>query len=269
VAKKEPMEAWWGRHALAEGRRGLWRIGPLDLWLERSAGAIQLLTVVSRDVLEPTSRVQVPARRRLPDPATMDERLRFIGTGLGSDVAVVPALADRLVVSRPESPLRVPTGERATLYVSSPLWIRVQLDGGRLLHERPAYRLSDTWVGSSTRDGELAYASRTHGRLDWRGLSVTRHRAVTPVHIENRGDDTLLLERVNLPIPRLALYLGDEAAPLWTQPVHLERSEKSGLADVRLENGPPEEAGDAATELASPRQNGERHFVSRAFNALF
>lgn len=269
MAKKTPMEAWWGEHDLAEGRRGLWQIGPLDLWLGRAPGEIRLLAVANRDALDATSRVHVPARRRLPDPATMDEHLRFIGSDLGSGVALVPGLSDRVVVSRPESPLRVPSGERATLYVSSPLWIRVQLTGGRLLHERPVYRLSDTWVGSSTREGELAYASRTHGRLDWRALSISRHRAVTPVHIDNRSDDTLVLERVSLPIPRLALYLGDEAAPLWTQPVHLERREKSGLADVQLQNGAPEEAGSAATELAPPRLSGERHFVGRAFNALF
>lgn len=269
VAKQIYMAPWWGEQVLAEGRRGLWQIGPLDLWLERAAGELRLLTVVSRDVQDTTSRVRIPARRRLPDPATADEQLRFVGADW-EGVEVEPALADRAVVSRPGTPLHVPPDGRATLYVSSPLWVRIRrARGGCLLHERPVHRLSDTWVGDSTREGELAYASRTNGRLDWRDLTVNRHRAVTPVHIDNRGDDPLVLERISLPIPRLGLYLGEATAPLWTQSICLERREKSGLADVRLEHGSPEEAGSAATELAVPRQGGERHFAARAFSALF
>lgn len=268
MAGKAEMEPWWGQWELTDGRRGLWQIGPLDLWLARFTNELRLLAGAKRDYLDPASRVRVPARRRLPDPESMEVHQRFVGIENG--VRIAPALADRPVVSRPESPLRVPAGARATLYVGSPVWVQVhEVSGDTLLHEMPVYRLTDTWIGASTLEGELAYSSRTHGRLDWRLFPVTRHRVVTPVHIDNRGTDTLTLEKLTLPIPRLSLYLDANGALLWTQPVQLERADKSGLADVRLEDGPPAEAGEAATELAPPRRAGERRFASRAFSALF
>jgi hypothetical protein len=111
-----------------------------------------------------------------------------------SQVSLQPALADRPVVSRPEDPLYVPPGESVTLYLSTALWILIELaESDRLLQELPSFRMSDTWFGPSTVDGEFCYATRTAGRVRLENVPRRYHRAVTPLRIRNTAKDALAL----------------------------------------------------------------------------
>jgi len=50
-----------------------------------------------------------------------------------------------------EQPLGVPPGEQASVYVSSPLWVRIETGKpAKLLCELPTFRPSDTWFGPNT-----------------------------------------------------------------------------------------------------------------------
>lgn len=262
AARKE--SAWWGEFELAEGQRGQWRIGPLDLWLESVPQEWRLVLERPRDPQDATLQVTVPTRRKPPESAA--EAIRFAGIDPAVPAVLRPALADRAVVSRPERPFYIPAAARVTLYISTPLWIQLHL-ADKLLHELPAYQPSDTWFGANTIDGELCYATRTHCRLDLREVRWCPHRAVTPLTIHNAASDALLLERLNLPVPRLSLY-ADERNRLWTQAVELERKADRAMADVRIAEGPPAVA-EQGTHINGPRQAGTRHFMARAFSALF
>ena len=182
-------------------------------------------------------------------------------------IALQPALADRPVVSRPEHPLYVPPEESVTLYLSTGLWIQITLpDSERKLQEVPSFRMSDTWFGPSTVDGELCYATRTAGRLRLDALPRRDHRAVTPLRIRNTAADPLALERVQLPVQYLALYTAPNGQ-LWSQAVTMTHSADQEGADVQIRSGPPADAR-TADLLQPPRETTKKGLFTSTFSAV-
>ncbi len=257
--------AWWGRHRLAEGGTLRWRIGPLTLWLQRLA--LEWRVAYARNA--GADEAVVEAARAVPaeDQPDSDGIQRYMFRHTGENLHVLPALADRPVVTRPVSPVHIPAGEDVTFFVSSPLWLRVCVhDPERLLFELPVQTPSETWFGPSTLQGEICYASETSCRLSWQELPLRPHRAVTPVVIRNRGGDALLLERLNLPVNYLSLF-AEPGGGLWTQTVTMER-EGEALASVDIAKAAPSHVA-AAELLAGPRRQLEKNVFNRALNALF
>lgn len=163
---------WWGTFSLEEGAGGEWHIGPSTLWVYRSSNDWRVMhrpstDPVAADPMMQRSDVTVPV-----EEGTMSELLeseaddlvthRYSVRRTSGRVALRPALADRPVVTRPEHPLSVLPDEAVTLYLSTPLWVRVELVES---DRKSSHRMSDTWFGASTREGSLCYATRTAGRL--------------------------------------------------------------------------------------------------------
>jgi hypothetical protein len=181
---------------------------------------------------------------------------------------VMPALADRAVVIRPDKPLYVPAGEEVTLYISTPLWMCIEVgEPAHLLQEIPSYRSSDTWFGASTLDGELCYASRTTARLLLEDVPPRFHRALTPILIHNEAEDALLLERIRLPVQHLSLF---QAANdfLWTERVTLDREKSGEQAALHLGAGAPPEAAQARL-IRPPRHPLRTNVIVRTFSSFF
>ncbi|WP_028491148.1 hypothetical protein [Thioalkalivibrio sp. ALE19] len=255
---------WWGPVELPPGTTGHWAIGPLDLWLKRCADEWDLWLARERDPEESGFRREIPAREPVPEKPA--EQRRFAGTPGGATATLAVALADRPVVSRPEAPFHVPAGGEVTLYVSTPAWVQLRL-GETRLHEFPAYPASDTWFGPNTVEGELCYASRTQARMTLEDVPERAHRVLTPLTVHNAARDTLLLERIKLPVPRLPVY-ADARGRLWTSAVRVQHEPERDLAEVKLGEGPPAES-PRARRVAEPRESGGSRFSLRAFSALF
>lgn len=255
---------WWGPVHLPPGEIGHWSIGPLDLWLQRRAGEWDLWLARERDPDDSGFRRVVPAQKPVPEKPA--EQRRFAGTGDDVGASLGVALADRPVVSRPEAPFHVPPGGEVILYVSTPAWVQLRLGDARV-HEFPAYPASDTWFGSDTVEGELCYASRTAARMALDEVPERVHRIVTPLIVRNGSADTLLLERIKLPVTRLPVY-ADPHGRLWTPGVRLEREPERDMVEVKLGEGPPAHV-PRAERVAEPREAGGSRFSLRAFSALF
>ena len=268
---------WWGTFSLDEETAGRWAIGPSTLWLYRSAHEWRIHLRPSTDPRDTDpmlnrSSVTVP----LPEEDlqalldTKDEQLqvsRYSVRQTEPQISLQPALADRPVVSRPEHPLYVPPGESVTLYLSTVLWIRIELaESDRLLQEVPSFRMSDTWFGPSTVDGEFCYATRTAGRVRLENVPRRYHRAVTPLRIRNTAKDALALERVQLPVEHLALYTTPDDR-LWTQGVTMTRSEDREGAGVQVRSGPPSDA-EKAKLIQEPRKTDKRGLFTSTFSAV-
>jgi len=268
---------WWGTFSIDEDTGGRWDVGPSTLWLYRTA---QEWRVLHRPTSDPTATDPMAKRSDATVPVpkadmntvleSADDDLqisRYSFRRTEGRVTLQPALADRSVVSRPEHPLYVPPGESVTLYLSTAVWIRVELpDSDRLLQELPSYRMSDTWFGASTVDGEFCYATRTAGRLQLEHLPRRLHRAVTPLRIKNNGTDALALERVQLPLEHLALYT-TPIHGLWTQAVTMTRSEGDQGAGVQIRSGPPGDAGGAEL-LQKPRKTDKKGLFTSTFSTV-
>lgn len=261
-----PSKAWWGRFALEHGEAGCWRIGPCSLMVHRLEREWRVTNWYAQDPFDSTVEVNVPTS--MP-PARADATVnRFSIRKTSNALTISPVLADRAMVVRPEMPLYILGGEESIIYVNTAVWIRIQTgEPLKQLHELPSFRPSDTWFGTSTLEGELCYASRTTGRLHLEELPFRPHRAVTPIRIVNRAKDSLLVERVKLPVQYLSLYRTPEHA-LWTQTVTLTRETSGEFASLQLGKSAPAEVR-KAERISEPRHKAERNLVLRAFSALF
>ena len=260
-AGASPAKIPWGEEIVvpAGGWRS-WRIGPLKLWAQRLAKEWRVAWQEDAgDDDEPETAPGEP-----PEAATLE---RVAADRLGERLIMSPGLADRSVVVRPQTRFRLVPGGEVALYLGTPLWFRLETSEPRhRLLDLPTRRPSDTWFGPSTTAGELCYAGRTAARLNRENLPAVTHLAFTRVLLRNRADDDLLLERINLPVPNLALFAGGGGA-LWTQTVRVERGADGHLAEVRIDDRPPALA-EAARRLAGPRVRAGRNAFSRALSAL-
>jgi hypothetical protein len=266
------LRPWWGTFELEIGQAGRWAIGPTTLWLYRTAQEWRVLHRATGDPLQSTSEHTLPLEEEAwhaaesvadADPSVKRQRHSFRATS--SAVTLQPVTADRPVVVRPEHPLSIPAGEEVTLYVSTPLWIRLEA-GSKRLQDIPSHRPSDTWFGPSTREGELCYASRTAGRLHLDNLPLRMHRAVTPLLVRNDADEPLPLERVHVPTQHLALYRSEHHVP-WTQAVTVHRAKAGDGVEVRVESGPPDDV-PGATRIQEPRLELRKGLVVTTFRAI-
>ena len=265
-------QTWWGDLRCEIGELRRWRVGPTTVWAERLQQEWRIWRHQGDDFLAAALEVAASADRdEIPGSATPH---RFSFHESVASLSVLPLLADRPMIVKPESPFFVPSGQTVTLYVSTPTWIVLQFGSPpqRML-EFPSFRPSDTWFGPSTREGELCYASRTAGRLTLDEIPVRPHRAVTPMRIRNRAADPLLLERVKVPVMYLSLFEGiepDGDIHLWTEAVTLDRGTSGDLADVQLgKSAPPEAGGAKARRISERREQPEANLALRAFAKLF
>jgi len=261
--------AWWGRYNLDTKQTALWEIGPLKLAIQRQANEWQIAYEPGMGMgIDPDNAGwQFQPAVPVIDMFDYANVARHATRETAEAVWLRPLLADRSLISRPLTPLYVPAGETAIIFVRSPLWLRIEAgDPPNTLQELPMLRLSDTWFGPSTMEGELCYASRTSARLNLDNLPLGPHHAVTRMTIENRADSQLLVERLNLPVPYLALFEASDGL-LWTQEVTMTRSRDTAMADFRIEPNPPERAG-AVKRLSEPRQTKSIKTAIYTFGAL-
>jgi hypothetical protein len=192
---------------------------------------------------------------------------RYIFREADDALVISPALPDRAVVTSPRVPVYLLPGEEARLYIGSPLWVQVAAQTPpRHLCELPILRPSDSWFGPNNLVGELCYATHTRARVRVENLPLYVRYAVTPLHIRNRADTPLRVERVKLPVPYLDLYSGDDGR-LWTQEVTMTRQGEGDLARVETAGRAPREARPATTVQTARRQM-ERGFLTRAFTTF-
>lgn len=260
------FEPWWGEFNLAVGEAGCWHMGPTRLWIEHHASEWQLAHANGGDPADISSRVELS----LP-LGQADAKARVSRYGLadgGTQLSVFPMLADRPIVSRPESSLYMLPQQSLTFYISSPLWLQVRAGAGlMLLQEMPVLRPSDTWSGPLTRSGGLCYASSTMARTSLENFPFSPLRAVTPIRLTSRAEEPVLVERLNLPVLYLSLYQAQDNT-LWTEAVELEYRSAKELALVQLNTEAPAEAG-AAIRIAAARSKVDRGLLSKAFGSLF
>ncbi len=248
----------------------LLQLGPLSVWLTHLAKEWRIAIANGRASndsddgedtgcsLEPVEIDSEPAEAKAH---------RFLTGEESSRIRIEPRLADRPVVARPESPLVIPPGDRADIFVSSPLWVYLALsEPSRELLEIPTTRPSDTWIGQDTRNGQVAYATRTTARLTPENLPFSPYRAVTRISIRNFDSSALTVERLSIPAPNLALYV-DSRGVFWTPSITAIR-DSSGADEApqidSLLHGEESEA----QRVAEPRSTGSSNVLQRALRSL-
>ncbi len=261
-------KTWWGAFVLEEGQAGKWEVGPCTLWIQRDRFEWQVIHWRAEDPMEDRATVEVPTPTPMtePGPSISVYSNRFSVQKTSETMSIDPVLANRPVIVRPNNALYVEGHETSTLYVSTPVWLRVRIGEDRILTEVPSIRPSDSWFGPNTREGELCYASSTAGRTKVEDIPFRAHRAVTPVSIRNPSEDDLRVERVRIPVQYLSLYR-DRKGFLWTESMHFERGSENEITSRHIDRGAPQQAV-GATLLTGPRETRDRSGLVRTFSSL-
>ena len=257
---------WWGKVSIEQQAMARWEIGSLRFALKRQAKEWQLCYEYLDEEPEAGQGIvhEVINRGELPEYSVVE---RYVFGSADEDLHILPATADRSIISRPIDSIIVPPGESAIIYVSTPLWVNIQVGkDAQMLQQLPLLRPSDTWFGPSTMVGELCYASRTSARLHLSETPILSYRATTQVHIRNSARSTLQVERLSLPVPYLALFQSENGR-LWTETVNMVRDKDTGQAEVQIGRLPPVEA-TAAQKVAPSRQQSVGPLSLRAFGAI-
>ncbi len=172
-----------------------------------------------------------------------------------SRIRLRPALPDRDVIASPITPITLTSGAKVTLYISLPLWLSIEQpcnDTPLVLFETPIFRPSDTWFGSNTQTGRLAYASQTNARVHIAELPLRQYRAVTPLHLAYHGENSIPFSRLAIPAPRLSLFAASDGM-LWTNEVSMTLKHEQDNITVKLGDAAPHEAGHDCQLLTTPR----------------
>lgn len=256
---------WWGRFEITNSFRGQWSIGPSQLTLSRQDSHWQLS--YKQESLTPNESValMLPINpKAVPAPKVFDFQFQSIDA---NEIHLQPCLADRGIVARPQAPFFVLANQELTLHITTPLWVKVSLNEKNNLKEFAAYRLSDTWFGSSPQHGELCYANMQYLSRDHKLYPANNFQAITEIIIRNNSNTPFLLERLNLPVMHLGLY-ANANNQFWTQSVVFERDEDDESAHMRISDETPAHA-QAIHLISEPREKVERSRVVKVFNALF
>jgi len=263
--KSSRKHVWWGSFTLSEGQSRRWCIGSATFTISRLRNEWTVAYAIAAEAAEDYVEIDLPVAQS-EEPVPKAQVTRFCMSQTNSTLKLTPTLADRSVVIRTEIPLHVLPNQEVKLYVSSPLWVRIETgDPLIILQDAPIFRPSDTWFGPSTIQGELCYASRVYGRLALEDIKHRPHRAVTPVLIRNQGKESLFLERLSLPVHNLSLYESEEGY-LWTQSIILEAG-SNNKAGLELKKSAPKEAKNSKL-LSEPREKPEKKLLSRALKSL-
>ena len=265
------FSSWWGRHTIEPNRSDLWQLGPMRVWIQHSTHEWRVAWHHSGELLDSTVRSVPGARGELPPQEAKVVHCVF-GSAARADLLFTPSLPDRPLIVRPVTPLYILPNERVTLYVVTPLWLRIEMPANerspqKLIQEIPTFRLSDTWFGPMSAVGELCYASTAPAYLDLKEVPLRLHCAISAISIRNSGRDSLRLDRINVPLPRLSLFYSPRTG-FWTDSFSFERSDDSEMASLKIGGDPPPEASPSQF-VTSPRQSASEHGVIRAFSALF
>lgn len=229
---------WWGTHEVPPRGRLELTLGALTLWVARHEREWRIGAERDADTLRGGASVRVfddgdPGARS--DDSQWD---RFAQSETSGRVTLTPGLMDRAFVVRPYAKLHLLPNQQVVVYVMMPLVVRLS-DGNAPVPmvEVPVSRPSETWHGDDTISGSVCYAGRTHARLQPELLERRESRAITAIRLHNRGSEPYWVEKLYVPVPRLALWEDSVSGVLHTDSLTVTR--ERGDEEVEVHEGPP------------------------------
>lgn len=240
-----------------------WKIGPLSLEICRLQREWQIWHDRSADPLD--------AKHQGPVLSSSDERqpirppTRYPMGNTEVPIRLIPVCADRAIIAKPLDTVVLPAKQQVTVYIGSPVWVRV-LAGETILCEIPTWIPASSWFGPSTIVGSLCYSTRTRARLDCTNLLKSPGRILTAVVISNASSGQISIERLALPLPLMATFATSDGS-LWTEQARIDYRTETDFASAEMEKGPPLK-NQPAIRVCPARQPPPAGHFSRLFGAL-
>ena len=261
MAKNE----WWGEFTFGLQQQRCWRLGERVIILKRLENEWNSWNLETLDENDEIIKVGELGECLSIEQAKFG---RYLQQNTSDNVRVLPLLADRSVVARPDTPLTLLAGEKSRLYVSTPIWFTAHLlPKGECLLDLPFWRPSDSWFGPSTQVGQICYAKYTAARVQLDNVEKRPHRAITPITVINNHDQPLTIERINVPVTLLHLF-SDASKQLWTTGISVHRERNTDNVELHLDKHAPVEAL-SSTLVNGPRVETQQSIFIRSISSLF
>jgi hypothetical protein len=243
---------------LEEGQILNLRFGPLNAFVGHFAQEWRVSWSTSNDYMDNSFKIDLPFQESVPDNLTSQIRYTY-SRECNSYLKLTPVLGDRPFVARPTRPLMVLPGETVKIYMSIPLYVRIEAEEPyHLLEEIPVLHSSKTWFGESTASGEVCYSTRIKAVLDRKELVNRPYRAVSKLIIENRGEDSLHVEKLKVPAPFLSLFQRDDGI-FFTSVIHYIREPSGEIKTIDIISS---EEGEDLFFLSGPRMKADSSFLN-------
>jgi len=260
------MPVWWGRFDFPYGNGRQWDMAGLKLGIARQPREWHCWVQRTQEQSEDNHLWQQYEGNALAE--TQSDFSRFVFRQTSEHLELLPRLADRSVVVRPLSPVFLPANQETTFYVSTPVWVAGYAEGVVVpVFDMPVVIPRDSWFGPSPVRGQLSYATKVTGRTDLSQVSPRPFRAVTPIHVHNRSNDTMPIDRISIPTPFLPVYAA-ESGHLWTPALTVTRDAHSKQLHIHIDSGITTQAGHVQL-LTAARRGVEEHALIRVFDNFF
>jgi len=258
--------SWWGEYRIPLNQLKQISIGSLSVYLQRYENEWQAVhSLMNMEEEKNSIQCEFADADTLPLGAEI-ERKAFARTT--ETVRIRPMIPPRPIVSSPVSPFKVPPKQSITIFISLPVWVRFEVGHPPVtLIETWTQKLSDTWFGPSSQQGELCYANKTSCCLRLDDIDFKTNRAITPVTIHNQSQETIHLKKISMPVTNLSIFT-NEKKQLWTSPVKVEMLKSDETVNVKIEEKFPSFAGKSII-LEKPRKDLQEGAMTRAISAIF
>ena len=202
----EELKIFRNPFKLEEGQILYVRFGPLDLYIGHFFQEWRVSWFSSNDYLDNSFKLDLPYNGSVSE--ILQSQIRYTySRSCNGYIKITPILGDLPFVAKPTKPLMVLPGETVKIFMSIPLFLRIELEEPyALIEEIPVIKSPKTWFGETTTAGHVCYSTRIKAVLDKKELVNRPYRATSQLMIENRGEDSLHVERLKVPAPHLSLY---------------------------------------------------------------
>lgn len=259
------LKQWWGEIDFELHQSRTWQFGSLYCRITRSPKEWRLEYHRPKIQHENQQNWRIlPADFALPSPIQTE---RYVFRQTQHQFYLMPRLADRSVVIKPVQPIYIPASQRATLFISTPLWVAGLIHPlNDPLFNLPIIRPKDTWFGSH-HEGQLCYSTLVNGSIDLDMLPPRAFRAITPIHFYNDSFQQMRLERINVPVQSLPLFYSESTQRLWTSEIKVYQGTRDKPARIRIESRTPPMAG--KVESMQNSIHDQTGFINNMFDSLF
>jgi hypothetical protein len=201
----------WDPYEFIKNRCYHWRIGSLEIWIQRTAGE---WLIASSQLAEKNAKEKTILAKLHKKPETV-EWSRFVVASELNTLLFLPALLDRPVVVSSETSVKILPESKALFFVSIPIVLQIYtgIDKKILLTEIPTVVLSNTWFGDPIA-GDLCYS------------------------LKNNSSSVMDFQKLCLHVEHLRIYRGEKQ--LWTNIINIINWTEDQLSQVDFSSEIPD-----------------------------
>lgn len=242
------------------------RFGPLSLYLGHFYQEWRISWITTNDYMDNSFAICNPLDGEIPHKLQSMVRYTY-SRPCNHFVKITPTLGDLSYVAKPTKPLIILPGEKVNLFMSIPLFVRIETeDPYHLLEDIPVLQSTKTWFGESTVKGEICYSTKIKAVLNQAEVINRPYRAISQLEVQNKSLEPLHVERLKVPAPFLSLFQGDDSL-FYTSVMSFVCDENGMIKNVDI--GSDDDEFDDKVLIAGPRIKANDKNLLHPLNYFF